>query len=263
MLCLESKMVISNETEIKSRFSYLLNSIQHSLEANHVRGEEVRQFLVLMFGRAGDCIPKTDKISEIFESVTVNYLWSYDNHYVLEAMVNRYLPDHVSLMSEYQSHLSGFYATTKLIDYIKEKNLRCYEEAPTERPLDKYNKEHYQKLTMRLDIDYRMSLLSMTYVRDLWRSFAHQFNIPSLTAVIDRILEGSLEIVWLVLPHVGDLIRGAASQSELFFREQKIVFVAIDDHILYDARRPVSSICDLNCIIVLTINIQTLGGGGT
>ena len=245
-------MITSNETEIKSRFAYLLNSIQHSLEANHVRGEEVRQFLVLMFGRAGDCIPKTDKISEIFESVTVNYLWSYDNHYVLEAMVSRYLPDHVSLISEYQSHFSGFYATTKLIDYIKEKNLKCFDEAPTECPLDKYTTEHYQKLTVRLEIDYKMSLLSMTYVRDLWRSFANRFNIPSLTAVIDKILEGSLEIVWLVLPHVGDLIRQAASQSEPFFREHDIVFVAIDDHVLYDARKMVS---DPNCIIVPTINV--------
>ena len=219
-------MIISNETEIKSRFSYLLNSIQYSLEANHVGGEEIRQFLVLMFGRAGDCIPKTDKISETFESVTVNYLWSYDNHDVLEAMVSRHLPDHVSLISEYQSHLSG--------------------PPPAERPLDNYTTEHYQKLTVRLDIDYKMSLLSMTYVRDLWRSFVNQFNIPSLTAVIDRISEGSLEIVWLVLPHVGDLIREAASQSELFFREHDIVFVAINDHILYDARQMVSSIND-NC----------------
>ena len=235
-------MKSSNEKEIESRFVYLLDSIQSLLEINNVTGENVRQFLVRMFRRAGDCIPKTNKISDIFDSVTVNNLWSYDNHDVLEKLVERYLPDHVSEISEYENHLSGFYATTKLIDYIRAKNLKCYEEAPSEHSLDRYTTEHYRELTVILDIDNRLSQLSMMYVRDLWKSFVNRFNIPSLTAVIDKILEGSLQIVWLVLPHVADLICGAAKQSEEFFREHDIVFVAIDDHILYDARLAVSII---------------------
>ena len=242
LVSLESKMDSSNEMEIKSRFAYLLGSIQYALEANNVTGEDVRQFLVRMFCQAGDCIPKTDKICDIFDSITVNNLWSYDNHYVLEKLVKRYLPDHVSEISEYENHLSGFYATTKLIDYVRDKNLKCYEEAPSEHSLDRYTTEHYRKLMVNLEIQNRLSQLSMTYVQDLWKSFVNQFNIPSLTAVIDKILEGSLQIVWLVLPHVADLICGAAEQSGQFFREHDIVFVAIDDHILYDARVMVSGI---------------------
>ena len=232
---LDFKMISSNEAEIKSRFIFLLGSIQSALEANNVMGETVRQFLAGMFHDLEDCIPKTDKISDIFHYVTVNNLWSYDNHDILEKLVKRYLPDHLGEISEYESHLSGFYATTKLIDYVRAKNLKCYEVAPTERPLD-YTAEHYQKLTIILDIDDKISQLSMMYVWDLWKSFVKRFNIPSLTAVIDKILEGSLQIVWLVLPHVADLICEAAEQSEAFFREHDIVFVAIDDRILYDAR---------------------------
>lgn len=240
LVSLEFKMISSNEMEIKSRFAYLLGSMQYALEANNVTGEDVRQFLVRIFCRAGDCIPKTDKISDIFDSVTVNNLWSYDNHDVLEKLVERYLPDHVSEISEYVNHLSGYYATTKLIDYVNAKNLRCYEEALSEHSLDRYTTEHYRELTIILDIDDKLSQLSMMYVRDLWKSFVNRFNIPSLTAVIDKILEGSLQIVWLVLPHVADLICGAAEHSEEFFREHNIVFVAIDDHTLYDARVMVS-----------------------
>ena len=235
-------MISSNEKEIESRFVYLLDSIQSLLETNNVTGENVRQFLVRMFHRAGDCIPRTDKISDIFDSVTINNLWSYDNHDVLEKLVERYLPDQVSEILEYENHLSGFYATTKLIDYVMTKNLKCYEEAPSEHSLDRYTIKHYQKLTVILDIDDKLSQLSMMYVRDLWKSFVNRFNIPSLTAVIDKILEGSLQIVWLVLPHVADLIFRAAQQSEEFFREHDIVFVAIDDHVLYDARLVVSII---------------------
>ena len=236
--------------EIESRFMYLQNSIQYALEENNVRVEDVRQFLV---GMLRVCIPETNKISDLFERVTINNLWSYDNHYLLEKLVSRFLPDHTSEISEYQSHLSGFYATTKLIDYVRDKNLRCYEEVPAERPLTRYTTEHYKKLTIVLEIDNKISLLSLTYVQNLWKSFVNQFNIPSLTAVIDKILEGSLEIVWLVLPYVGDLICEGAQHSKSFFREHDIVLVALDDHILYDARLMVSITIILAPLILIIV----------
>ena len=78
----------------------------------------------------------------------------------------------------------------------------------------------------------------MKYVQDLWSSFAEEFDLPSLTVVLDKILEGSLEIVWLILPHVAEKIASAASSKGAisFFRKLHMVYVAIDDHPIYDEK---------------------------
>ena len=106
-----------------------------------------------------------------------------------------------------------------------------------------YTCKEYQKLTVRLDMSERkMSQISMLYVQDLWISFAEEFNIPSLTAVIDKILEGSLEIVWVILLHFAELIRTLVHKSVQFFRQHDVILVAIDDHIVYGAQLIVSNL---------------------
>lgn len=230
-------MFRSNEEEIESRFAYLLISVQSALEANNVNVEEVRQVLITMFHR-DDCIPTTN-LCEIFNSVTVNNLWNYEHHSPVEKIIRRFIPDHLSLITEYQDHLCGFYTTTKIIEYMRNKNLK--------QDMDIESREHslttkqYQRLTLRLNIDRKISELSMLYVRDLWISFANQFNIPSLTAIIDNILEGSLEIVWLIPPHVAEVIVTCAHKSVPFFRQHNIIYVAIDDHIVYTVQLKVST----------------------
>ena len=82
----------------------------------------------------------------------------------------------------------------------------------------------------------------MDYVEGLWKSFVEEYGIPSLTAVLDRVLEGSLEIVWLILPHVAEMIAASAHKSLPFFQKHNIIYLAIDDHIIYDSSLQVSCI---------------------
>ena len=245
MLVLEMTMIRSNIEEIKSRFSTLLLSVRSALEEEHIKVEDVRQMLIGIFQR-DDCIPSTNFV-EIFNALTTNYLWSYQHHSPVEKLVRRFLPDQTSLITEYKSYLSGFYTTTKLIDYIRVADFPEDDDSeetddPNRLPLQSYSVKHYRKLKVVLKTDRKISELSLVYGQELWNSFAEEFEIPSLTTVIHRILDGSIEIIWLVLPHVAEMIIASAHRSTSFFRQHKIIHIAVDDKQVYDADQTVSPI---------------------
>lgn len=234
-------MFRSNEEGIKSKFADLLNQVQSALKANNVEVDDVRNHLIRLLC-PDDVIPKAT-LSDIFNAITVNNLWSYEHHSPVEALIRDFIPDHLSLMTPYKQQLSGFHATIKLVEYIQAKQLDEYD-SDTEMDVGqvkKYTPKQYRRLTVKLNISGRkMSQISMCYVQELWISFAEEFDIPSLTAIIDEILEGSLKIVWLVLPHVAELISTSAQKSVQFFRRHDIIYVAIDDHVVYDVQLIVS-----------------------
>ena len=114
-------MFRSNLEDIKSRFAYLLQDVRSALEANHVATSDVHGVLIGMLN-CGHCVPNTN-LEDIFTAVTSHGFWDYTHHSPVEKLLCCFLPDHLSLMREYKAHLSGFYVTTKLIDYITYTNI--------------------------------------------------------------------------------------------------------------------------------------------
>ena len=231
-------MLRSNLEDIESRFSELLYSVRCALEASNVEVDHVRQILIGIFHRE-DCIPRTN-LADVFSAVTAQNLWDFNHHSPIERLVRRCLRDGLSEVTEYKGHLSGFYATTKLIDYIRHKNLNNAKRGPSELPLDSYNTE-YETLTVKLKTGRDISQWSLMYVQELWNSFAEEFRIPSLTAVIGKILEGCLEISWLIPPHEAEQITTLAPKSTQFFRHLNIIYVSLNGRIIYNANQMVSS----------------------
>ena len=231
-------MLQSNLDEIKSRFSELLISVRYALEANNVQVDDVRQILIGIFNR-DDCIPRTNLV-EIFSAVTAHKLWDYNNHSPVERLVRRFLRDHISEVTDYKKYLSGFYTTTKLIDYIRYTNLSDAESEPSELPLHSYVPADYRMLKVKLKTDRNISMLSLMYVQELWNSFAEEFEIPSLTAIVTKILEGCLEITWLIPPHEAEQISALAPKSTRFFRRLNIIYVSLNGNIIYDINQMVS-----------------------
>ena len=86
-----------------------------------------------------------------------------------------------------------------------------------------------------------MSAVTLSYVDELWRSLAEEFDLSSLTAVIHSIIEGSLVVTWLVLPHIAEKIITSASTAKAvkFFRRHGIVSVEIDNDTIYDEEQMV------------------------
>ena len=230
-------MIRSNEEEIKALFSALLLEVQSALQSKN-NFNTVRQFLINFF----KCdLPETSDLNKLFTFVTLNDLWDYQHHSPVERLINHFLPgdqELESLFKAYKARLSGFYLTTKLIDYIEYRNLSAddSDEEECDQPSPRLSTKQYRKIKVVLQLDRKITEVSVNYVQKLWRSFADEYEIPSLTAVIDKIVTGSLEVTWRVPQHIADAILPKSK----FFRSHGIVLVFIDDVILYDERQMVS-----------------------
>ena len=232
LIYIGSSFYRSNVEDIQSRFANLLISVKTALEDKPVKVEDVHQVLVQITG-CERCLPCTS-ICEIFSVASARKLWDYNHHSPVEKLVKLFIDDHIHLMSDYKKRLSGFYVTTKLIDYINDPNLnQSRQRGPINLPLASYDDE-YDSLSVKLETERNLSMLSLSYVQELWNSFAEEFRIPSLTAVIDKVISGCLEITWRIPPREAKLIATSAHKSTAFFLRHKIIYVCINGQTIYD-----------------------------
>ena len=211
--------------KIKSRFSLLVIDVQSSMEDHKVKVKKVRQFLLNFF--EGDCsIPNVAELDIIFDTITEAKLWRYDHYGPLEELAESFLPEDDparAQVTEYKSQLTGFYATTRIIDFVKLNELEDREEIPTHVFSPKKYNSHYQKLTVELRLNRDISELTLLYMEKLWKALMKEFHLPPLTAIMDKIVEGSLRITWLILPHIIEKIRATYFKSVEFFQQRNII----------------------------------------
>ena len=96
--------------------------------------------------------------------------------------------------------------------------------------------EHYKKIKVKLNLKRKISDLSLDYVHNLWVSFAEEFEIPSLTAILHEITRGSLEVTWLIPHAFMELIKPRSS----FYKRLGITQVLVDGRVVYDEKKMVS-----------------------
>ena len=223
--------------KLRGQFSSLLDKVQSALQSHDISVDRVRHFLIRYF-RCDSWAQKFSDLDELFDAVSVAKLWNYDHYGPLEEVTEQLLPNDVSvkkLMSEYKNRLNGYYTATKISDFIKDSKLEDSEQDPQQPlPVNTFTLKDYRKLKITLKLDRKVSAMTLTYVDELWRSLAEEFDLPSLTAVIHSIVDGSLEITWLVLPNVAEKIRATYSKALRFYQCHNVVEVYIDDEILYD-----------------------------
>ena len=227
-------MTKSALVEIKSAFASLLIEVRSALEKKRVKVKDVRQFFLGYF--EGKCtIPERANLSKIFESITSEQLWRYDHYDALQKVAEAFLPKHpaVGHVTEYISKLAGFNITTSIIDFVNLSELEDSEEDNHPFSPKKYNRS-YRKLTVGLKLDRSVKLSELTLVKvdEIWKALQKKFNLPSLTAVVDKIVEGSLKITWLILPHVEKRLRALVAKSVDFFRHHNIISVDLYDGLL-------------------------------
>ena len=232
------EMIRKNEDKLKKKFSDLLIKVEKALQAkNNIH--DVRRFLTTFF----KCdFSRTSDLEEMFSTVTLKELWDYQNHSPVEELADHFLQgdqEVVSLIRDYKARLTAFCVTTKLIDYVEYKNITAEDSSDEESDWScppKFDKSQFRKIKVVLKLDRKVSELSLNYVHQLWRSFAEEYDIPSLTAVLDRVFSGSLIITWKVPSHLAEQV---VPRSK-FFRKNNIVLVYIDNIVIYDEREMVS-----------------------
>ena len=232
-----------NLNKIKGQFSSLLLKVQSALKSHQVCVDNVRNFLVHYFSRS-DWIHDPSNLDELFTALSVTKLWNYDHYDPLEEITKQFLPDDADVktfVSDYKNQLTGFYTITKIADFIKLSDFEESEQDPQQPlPTDIFTLKDYRKLKLKLKINRKVSAVTLSYVDELWRSLAEEFDLPCLTAVIHSIIEGSLVVTWLVLPHIAEKIIVNSSKSTKFFRHHGIVLMEIDSLTVYDEEMMVS-----------------------
>ena len=234
-----------NLNKIKGQFSSLLVEVQSALKSNQVGVDKVHSFLVHYFSRDDWINNDPSNFNELFNALSVAKLWNYDHYDLLEEITKRLLPndaDVKKLIFEYKGQLTGFYTTTKIADFIKLSKFDDSEQDPQQPlPVHTYTVKDYRKLKLKLKIDRKISSMTLSYVDELWRSLAEEFDLPSLTAVLYSIIEGSLTLTWLILPHIAEKVIAtyARTRTVKFFRYHGIVLVDIDSETIYDEEQMV------------------------
>ena len=231
---------------IRGHFTSLLDKAQSALQSHHVSVDRVCNFLIRYF-QCDSWAHNISDLSELFNAVSVAKLWNFDHYGPLEEVMKQILPNDSTvkaLLSEYKGQLNGYYTATKLSDFIKQSKLEDSDQNP-QQPLavKSFTLQDYRKLKLRLKLDRKISAVTLSYVDELWRSLAEEFDLPSLTAVIHSIVEGSVSITWLILPHIEKKIRIAYSKALRFYQKHNIAEIYIDDDLLYNEEWIVSRYC--------------------
>ena len=217
-----------------------MREVLHKLKRKEIDMEEFVTFVEQQFpANFVASIPdsKKEKISTMFRAISSHLLWSYDHYFPLKSIAEEFAEDDTkSLIESYERELASFYVTTKLADYIA----LCQDEenvADPDVPLApnpaKYDREYYQTLTIKLDKPVTNQTLQ--YIADIWKAVAKLLVIPSLTALLDRVVAGSLVISWKIPQLFAMQIRVKCTGREAaaFFQAHHIVEVKIDDDCLY------------------------------
>jgi hypothetical protein len=248
--------------KIKRQFSSLQVEVRSAMEARQVKLKDAHQFLVSFF-QSECCIRKPSDLTELFNIVTEAKLWRYDHYSPLRELAEAFLPDDQDparkLVSKYKDQLSGFFVTTKIVDFIDLSDFDDSEDdsdADSEREGDgqqpvspKESKKLFRKLKVKLRIDRttKFSDMTMSYIETLWTALIDEFNLPPLTAIIKKIVGGSLIITWLVPPQVSSVIAASYSKALEFYQQHNIVQVQLDGRTLYDEEWIVSCACMEQC----------------
>ena len=208
------------------------------MEAQQVKVSDAHQFLMTSF--QGDCcIPETSDLTKLFNVITQAKLWHYDHYVPLQQLTQQFLQEDEQIrkhIADYRNQLSGFCTTTKMVDF---KYFNRSDDPQQPFSPEKYIKKEYRKFMIKLKLE-NFTELTLSCVNMLWQSFAEEFGLPSLTAVIDCIFIGEFHIYWLILPHIADKIQAYSSKALRFYQRHSIIAVSIDYDSLYDEKWIVS-----------------------
>lgn len=203
------------------------------LQRKSLNVNSIRLYLCGLFQPA-ECIPVSEKLDEIFESITRNELWDYSHYdpieYVVEVFGNgdAELSDYIE---SYKKALTGFYLTTKIVDYMKLVEKHEYKTIAIPRKLAKYDCHYCCRLSVKLRLNVTNEALD--YVDRLWRKIATFFLLPSLTAILDVIVAGSVTITWLVPSHYIPKITIQLGRGAFFLCREQIFKMFVDNVVIY------------------------------
>ena len=232
LCCIGQPLINANLDTIKDHFTNLLSRLRRAFVGIDV--DEVYPYLI---DKLQCPIPEVHDLQKIFNFLSSEKHWRYDHYDLVDKLDKNFLQHNGRsirpYITDYHEKITGYLAAEKI---IKSEFFRKPNSETTTQSVTEYGHEHRRKLrtTLRLSRRRRISDKCLIYVADLWSSLAEAFELPSLTAVIDTIVEKCLEITWLILPRDADKIIAHAKEHADFFQKHSIISLAIDNRTLYE-----------------------------
>ena len=234
---ISAEIIKENQARIKLSYASLVIKVTSKLGGKDIDMKDFRLYILNLFP-PGDIIPDTVSVADIFEAVSRHQLWDYSHCTPIEGIAKEFGGDDLELrrwIDDYKSELAGFKATTKIVDYIKVCNDE-EEVADSDQSLRKdiarYDRRYCRKLTVKLKS--RVTEKSLDYIDQFWRSIADHFLLPSLSALLDSIREGCVEVTWLVPTLSALQIQANIQDSTQFLEKLEVIRVIMESEILYD-----------------------------
>ena len=220
--------------EITGQFSSLQLKVRKAMDAKSVQVDDVCQFLAPFFEEDRHILDVPD-LTKMFTYISRVKLWNYNSYGVLEQMVKEFLPNdkHVKeSMTDYRNQHSGFSATKIIIQKMNMEEKGPEGGTPQTFLPEKYRPD-FRELKVKLELKKCPTEITLDHVNNLWDSLAEEFDVPPLTAVLDKIIKGSIVIIWLILPSVTEKIKRSASKALKFYQCHDIIEIYIDSDPLY------------------------------
>ena len=218
--------------------AHTVKVLQDKLNSKEIASDVFRLFLGNLYSCQGKMngnqfvkklLKHSAKVSEMFETLTVEGAWGSMNYYLLESIITQYGDDRTKeMMERYKQDLTGYLLVTKIKDHLDAVDL----EHPTRRILPIPQEELFSLLKMKIK-GVNITDQSLQYVKDLWESLRKQFSLPKHILVLYKIAKGCLEILWSIPSELAAHIIRKAKESEHYFREQQFLQVSVDGVHIY------------------------------
>lgn len=96
----------------------------------------------------------------------------------------------------------------------------------------RYDRQYCRRLTIKLKS--HVTEKSLDYIDKFWQSIAEHFLLPSLSALLDSIQEGCIEVTWLVPTLSALQVQANIEDSTEFLKKCEVMRVILDSEILFD-----------------------------
>ena len=131
-----------------------------------------------------------------------------------------------ALVDVHQEKLSGYLATTKIIEFIEKKGHGLLDRHRSLQTSD------YDELTVKLDVEF--TEVTLKYISDLWKSLKY-LNLPPHQAILYQIMIGSVRVTWLISKQLTSAVVRKSRETKEFFKNSEIVTVMISGRCIYNA----------------------------
>ena len=232
-----------NTALIRKNYSKLIMKITGNLMKVDLNMSDFRHFVIHLFDAGG--IPTGCSVRDVFNILTEKRYWNFIDVTDLESIVGMFSggfeDENMKLIKEYRKELAGFKIAIKMTDFIRENGVLSLSgsEEYTSIMADtgKYDDQYRKKLSLKLDGGKGRTKIfskSLQYIEKLWNSLCDEFDMPSLSKLLDSIVKGSIVITWLVrCVHARKILDKINSAVE-FLMVEFIVQVSLESVCIYD-----------------------------